>query len=1005
MGEVRKLASRKAAIAELLADGEKLKNFYRFAAQNPHIELYDACQIILARPDASVCFSFEDWNAMGRRIQSGSKGIPYCDREKNRLFVFDADDTYGEKRYIRESYPVKRLLTGFDFLNNKEQSEEAESNYEKVLFKVKLYLKRNPYIVSDKGDNNLFAEGIAYSLYCRTGFPKPNGIELHGLPWSVKENADFFKQVYITAAYILDAVEEANLLKQSEVKKIDDTEEETITDEPVISPVEPTEEEAVEDTKKEWEKSPSPLYKLYMMTQEKYPNAVTLMRVGDFYEVMGENAKAVAAELDLILTSRDVGLDERIPMCGFPYHVTDEYTEKILKIHSVVVMEDGEEKYICSCAEAVDQSEQETMLSIATEPKPSKKVSEATDKQASAETEKNHPSKDKPISQRKRKEKPQPTLFDILSPQGKPREEQLIEWGLQYGSGVAHGKYRIYETYQSDPSEGEFIEFLKQEYGFSYGAHFVDRELTASSKGLTLSSLDGERPEDTVSVTLTWKQVALGIADLIDEEKYFTAEEREEYKRYYSERHGSDEERIEAIADDAIYYFTSRNKSGEQSLFFSWLYADYLYFVNHGEAIAAELNTRTELESAKIDGDRIELKFANGSAVDRFRELSSEDKAFFERYQARTLQEPRNSPWGEVQTCRVIANGIYEVSTAGHGGIMISTELAPHILSPEALQKDIREGGYYCYEEDCDACIPLRELYDKGILKQNNGYFAHYLVKSENPESKNGKIPFAKATETEKTDFIQWWNKTIDESLAGWNGEYWQAHERGEFQPNAADHESRAESTDLNAVFDQSELGGAKSRFKGNMDAIRLMNRLYLENREAAAEERKVLAKYVGWGGLAQVFDETNKQWSKEYAELKSLLSAKDYEYAKRSVLNAHYTSKEVIDGMYAALERFGVKGNNRILEPAMGTGNFFGYMPRSISDGAELYGVELDSLTGKIAQKLYPKANVQIKGFEETSFPNDYFDIVISNVPFGGYSVYDSEYAQYKFLIHDYFI
>lgn len=1005
MGEVRKLASRKAAIAELLADGEKLKNFYRFAAQNPHIELYDACQIILARPDASVCFSFEDWNAMGRRIQSGSKGIPYCDREKNRLFVFDADDTYGEKRYIRESYPVKRLLTGFDFLNNKEQSEEAESNYEKVLFKVKLYLKRNPYIVSDKGDNNLFAEGIAYSLYCRTGFPKPNGIELHGLPWSVKENADFFKQVYITAAYILDAVEEANLLKQSEVKKIDDTEEETITDEPVISPVEPTEEEAVEDTKKEWEKSPSPLYKLYMMTQEKYPNAVTLMRVGDFYEVMGENAKAVAAELDLILTSRDVGLDERIPMCGFPYHVTDEYTEKILKIHSVVVMEDGEEKYICSCAEAVDQSEQETMLSIATEPKPSKKVSEATDKQASAETEKNHPSKDKPISQRKRKEKPQPTLFDILSPQGKPREEQLIEWGLQYGSGVAHGKYRIYETYQSDPSEGEFIEFLKQEYGFSYGAHFVDRELTASSKGLTLSSLDGERPEDTVSVTLTWKQVALGIADLIDEEKYFTAEEREEYKRYYSERHGSDEERIEAIADDAIYYFTSRNKSGEQSLFFSWLYADYLYFVNHGEAIAAELNTRTERESAKIDGDRIELKFANGSAIDRFRELSSEDKAFFERYQARTLQEPRNSPWGEVQTCRVIADGIYEVSTAGHGGIMISTELASHILSPEALRKGVCEGGYYCYEEDCDACIPLRELYDKGILKQNNGYFAHYLVKSENPESKNGKIPFAKATETEKTDFIQWWNKTIDESLAGWNGEYWRAHEHGEAQPNAAEHEAQAENTDLNAVFDQSELGGAKSRFKGNMDAIRLMNRLYLENRDATDEERKVLAKYVGWGGLAQAFDETNKQWSKEYTELKSLLPAEDYEYAKRSVLNAHYTSKEVIDGMYAALERFGVKGNNRILEPAMGTGNFFGYMPQSISDGAELYGVELDSLTGKIAQKLYPQVNVQIKGFEETSFPNDYFDIVVSNVPFGGYGVYDSEYAQYKFLIHDYFI
>ena len=113
MGEVKKSANRNAAIAELLTDGEKLKNFYRFAAQNPHIELYDACQIILARPDASVCFSFDDWNAMGRRIQSGGKGIPYCDREKNRLFVFDASDTYGENRYIRESYPIKRLFKGY----------------------------------------------------------------------------------------------------------------------------------------------------------------------------------------------------------------------------------------------------------------------------------------------------------------------------------------------------------------------------------------------------------------------------------------------------------------------------------------------------------------------------------------------------------------------------------------------------------------------------------------------------------------------------------------------------------------------------------------------------------------------------------------------------------------------------------------------------------------------------------------------------------------------------
>ena len=116
-------------------------------------------------------------------------------------------------------------------------------------------------------------------------------------------------------------------------------------------------------------------------------------------------------------------------------------------------------------------------------------------------------------------------------------------------------------------------------------------------------------------------------------------------------------------------------------------------------------------------------------------------------------------------------------------------------------------------------------------------------------------------------------------------------------------------------------------------------------------------------GGLPQAFDETNRQWQKEYAELKSLLTSEEYEAAKGSVLNAHYTSGEVIDGIYAALERLGVKGNNRILEPAMGTGNFFGYMPKEIADGAKLYGVELDTVTGRIASKLYPQANVQVKG------------------------------------------
>lgn len=214
------------------------------------------------------------------------------------------------------------------------------------------------------------------------------------------------------------------------------------------------------------------------------------------------------------------------------------------------------------------------------------------------------------------------------------------------------------------------------------------------------------------------------------------------------------------------------------------------------------------------------------------------------------------------------------------------------------------------------------------------------------------------------------------------------------------------ENTNLNDLEIQpSEFGGLKERYRNNVSAILTMQRINALDFKVTNEDKVTLAKYVGWGGIPQVFDEQDKNWKHEYEELKKILSQDDYEQAKASVLNAHYTSKTIIEGMYQALSRLGVKGNNRILEPAMGIGNFFGYMPEEIKENAKLYGIELDNVTGKIAKLLYPDVNIQIKGFEETSFPNDYFDIVITNVPFGAYSVHDPMYNQHHFYIHDYFI
>ena len=195
--------------------------------------------------------------------------------------------------------------------------------------------------------------------------------------------------------------------------------------------------------------------------------------------------------------------------------------------------------------------------------------------------------------------------------------------------------------------------------------------------------------------------------------------------------------------------------------------------------------------------------------------------------------------------------------------------------------------------------------------------------------------------------------------------------------------------------------GGPKQKFARNIEAIRTLFKLEEEHRGATAEEQQVLSQYVGWGGLADAFDPDKSSWAKEYAELKGLLSEEEYKAARGSVLNAHYTSPTIIRAIYDAVERMGFRTGN-ILEPSMGVGNFFGMLPESMAD-SRLYGVELDSITGRIAQKLYPEANIKVAGFETTD-RRDFYDLAVGNVPFGNYKVNDKAYNKLNFSIHNYF-
>lgn len=226
--------------------------------------------------------------------------------------------------------------------------------------------------------------------------------------------------------------------------------------------------------------------------------------------------------------------------------------------------------------------------------------------------------------------------------------------------------------------------------------------------------------------------------------------------------------------------------------------------------------------------------------------------------------------------------------------------------------------------------------------------------------------------------------------------------EKNSPEPYLASEKNSVEKHNFHITEDQ-QSGGAKTRFRNNIEAIKTLKTVEDENRLASPEEQQILAKYVGWGGLSQAFDEHNDKWSSEYKELKTLLTPEEYNAAKRSTNTAFYTSPDVIEEMYTALKNMGFDGG-KILEPAMGTGNFFGKMPEDMRSNSRLSGIELDKLSGRIAAQLYQNADIQIKGFEKTNFKDNSFDVAVGNVPFGDIQIADKRYDKHNFKIHDYF-
>lgn len=268
----------------------------------------------------------------------------------------------------------------------------------------------------------------------------------------------------------------------------------------------------------------------------------------------------------------------------------------------------------------------------------------------------------------------------------------------------------------------------------------------------------------------------------------------------------------------------------------------------------------------------------------------------------------------------------------------------------------------------------------------------------ENPSEEKSHSAFADTTpEVETTHEQMTRNVTAAELSVGDNsdGQYFGNPEKEVVSPSANDFHI----TDENYGVE----GGAKAKFQANVDAIKLLQQLEAETRMATPDEQRMLARYSGWGGLSQAFEQNNSAWGSEYTELRNLLTTEEYESARASTLNAHYTSPVIIEAMYQALGNFGFQGG-KILEPSMGIGNFLGKIPEEMRPNSHFSGIELDSISGRIAKQLYPNADISIMGFEKKNIPDNTYDVAIGNIPFGNYGLSDPAYNKHNFLIHDYF-
>ena len=605
-----------------------------------------------------------------------------------------------------------------------------------------------------------------------------------------------------------------------------------------------------------------------------------------------------------------------------------------------------------------------------------------------------------------------------------------IDAYLAGGGAYSQGRLRTYSFYLLHEDERSRTGFIKEQYGIGGSSHALsgadDSHANYDGKGLFLAR--GAYGNPYTSILLSWNKVANRVAYLIKNDQFLQAEDYARMPEYEREQMANKvlrfydrlpEEIDRPFTDD--FFWEKPGKEMEAVLENPEQTEELLQKMDAAlaalpldfEAYGTNYQQKTELLSELHQyAEGTYTIFPTPEVEPSFVEPSGHQMTMFDFLDTKAMAEPTVVDMSDVEE-------IEKEEVTAEESILESQEQETTKDSEGQEQKEPEE------EITAKTAEELAESWDEGVFEYQGYHFEAVGVLPEGIEGKDLVAQTRSNTELHLStyhteDFPKY---SYDDFYAVSNaptadvfrcletgrnyipGENELFGYEGEFQPYLKPEQEKAVIEPHNFRIQDNDLGagGPKAKYKANMEAIHLLQTLEKEERLATPEEQEILSRYVGWGGIPQAFEESNSSWANEYLELKNTLSPEEYSAARASTLNAFYTSPIVIRSMYEALENMGLKQGN-ILEPSCGVGNFMGLLPESMGK-ANMYGVELDPVSGRIAKQLYQKNKIAVQGFEETSYPDSFFDCVIGNVPFGAYQVSDRRYDRHHFMIHDYFI